>query len=373
VLPSSYDDLTALVSAARKVRGRRVEFDWVFDLEELRRLRRAVYEWGRRVTGRYRGFDAAVLAAINGALDEHDSALALSFPPSAAFKGEVRCISENGQFHLRGTAPFDIVIGYGLAGVVQETAVALHLGEAVQRELASSVEMLGWDLRRLQEPRLKPVVNILYGNRPDYGVTEVSAPAGPITELAVHFQGPFSAIRSPSTRCVFEDEVGARSGIYLWTMNVGGVQRPWYIGQTRRGFGRRMAEHIRAMLAGEYTPYDAAALFNGEHKRASGAVTGLWPATLPAFLENYEQVSPHVIRYTRELRFHFAPLHGDRHLHDRIEGVVGRYLGSHADPGIRDFFFPGMRVPLAIPGDTPLRLEVTSESTIEGLPAVILA
>jgi hypothetical protein len=31
-----------------------------------------------------------------------------------------------------------------------------------------------------------------------------------------------------------------------------------------------------------------------------------------------------------------------------------------------------MRVPLAIPGDTPLRLELTSESTIEGLPAVVV-
>ena len=135
----------------------------------------------------------------------------------------------------------------------------------------------------------------------------------------------------------------------------------------------RLAEHIRAMLAGEYRPYDAAALFNGEHRRASGAAEGLWPATLPAFIENYEQVAPQVINYIRELRFHLAPLQGDGHLHDRIEGAVGRYLASHSDGAIRNFFFPGMRVPLAIPGDTPLRLQLGSEAAIEGLPATVSA
>ena len=81
---------------------------------------------------------------------------------------------------------------------------------------------------------------------------------------------------------------------------------------------------------------------------------------------------PNVIRQIRLVRFFFAPLDGDAHLYDRVEGAIGRYYKVHPDPVLRDFFGPGIKVPAAIPGDKPLRLVLSSESPVGGLPSEIL-
>jgi hypothetical protein len=63
ITPESYEDLAALVRLARKVRAQIVEFEWELSRDELERLREAVHFWGDPVQGRYRKFDAQVLAA----------------------------------------------------------------------------------------------------------------------------------------------------------------------------------------------------------------------------------------------------------------------------------------------------------------------
>ena len=80
LLPGKDDDLATLVRKARAARGRTVGFDWRLSPEELRCLRQAVHHWGSTVRGRYKLFDARVLAAINAALDEPDSAYVLVEP-----------------------------------------------------------------------------------------------------------------------------------------------------------------------------------------------------------------------------------------------------------------------------------------------------
>src|SRR5262249_56627991 len=102
-----------LVKLARQARNRVVEFDWQFSRDDLKRLRRAVYEWGRRISrGRFRSFDARMLAAINGALGDTDSADALTEPMNGQLSGcEISCVGDGGVFRLRGQAPFDVVFG----------------------------------------------------------------------------------------------------------------------------------------------------------------------------------------------------------------------------------------------------------------------
>ena len=368
VIPTGYDDIASLVGIARKARGRMVEFDWAFSSEDLRRVRRAVYEWGRQVTGRYRGFDARVLAVINEALGETHTTYSLSESARTAFDGEVACVNTGDLYRLRGHAPFDIVFGYGMAGSSNSGVKSMHLGPTAQHAFASAVTVLGWDLKLLQEERFKPVLNALYGNPLDLSVVQSGPASGPVTEVPIHFHGAFSA-QSGNGRCLFVDDIGHRTGIYLWTINIDGKECPWYVGQTRRGFRQRMAEHLRSMLSGEYPPYDPAALARGEHKRAQGGVNGQWPSTLPSFLLNYEALAPNIITYIRQLKFHLAPVDGDAHLHNRIEGGLGRYLKEHADPLIRDFFFPGIRVPAVIPYDNPIRIVLSSDVSINGLPA----
>lgn len=237
--------------------------------------------------------------------------------------------------------------------------------------LSNSVGMLNWDLHRLQEERFRSVRNALYGLRLDYGPPILEPAHGPGMDVAVHFHGPLSALDEGTCPCLFADEMAARSGVYLWTINVNGKERPWYVGQTRRGFGQRMGEHLASFLSGQYTIYDPVALSRGEHRRAAGVVEGVWPQTLPSVLRNHETLMPNMTRLIRLIRFHLAPLVGDAHLHDRVEGAIGRYYQAHPDPELRDFFSPGLKLPAAIPGEKTIRLVLSSDVPLAGLPGEI--
>jgi hypothetical protein len=123
VVPERYDDVALLVKVARNARGRIVSFDWGFSPADLLGLRRAVYEWGCRFAGRYKCFDARVLAAINSALGDTNSVFVLNEPNNISPPdAEVVCTRVGDLFRLQGHAPFDIVFGYGGAGVGQEPA-----------------------------------------------------------------------------------------------------------------------------------------------------------------------------------------------------------------------------------------------------------
>ena len=134
-----------------------------------------------------------------------------------------------------------------------------------------------------------------------------------------------------------------------------------------------MGEHLRDFLCGAYSTYDAVALSRGEYRLAQGAVTGAWPRTLPSFLRNYEILMPNIIGQIRLIKIHVAPLAVDAHLYDRVEGAIGRYYKTHSDPELRDFLVPGLRVPAAIPFDKPIRLVLSSEVPVAGLPQHLLA
>ena len=81
---------------------------------------------------------------------------------------------------------------------------------------------------------------------------------------------------------------------------------------------------------------------------------------------------PNIIGLIRLIKIHFAPLANDAHLFNRIEGATGRRYKAHQDPELRDFFTPGLRVPAAIPYDKPIRLVLSSETSLAGLPQHML-
>jgi hypothetical protein len=126
------------------------------------------------------------------------------------------------------------------------------------------------------------------------------------------------------------------------------------------------------MLSGEYTTYDAEALARGQYRSFGEPRTGRWPDTLPAFLAQYETLAPHIAGTIRLMRFHFAPLVGDAHLYNRVEGAIARIYQRHTDAALRDFVTPGLRVPAAIPFDKPLRLMLSSDVPIAGLPEELM-
>ena len=213
---------------------------------------------GKRTCRTLPVFDARVLTAINHALGETDSPFILNEPKNGQETDcQVSCVSDDDCFRLQGHAPFDIVFGYGSAGVEQDPG---SIGPTARETLANAVRMLGWDPLRLLENRFQPVVNALYGLSLDYSIQGTKPPAEPAIDVDVHFHGPFAAVDDGERPCLFTDEIAVRVGVYLWTIDVGGKERPWYVGQTRRGFGERMGEHLTEFLCGGYPIYDAAAL-----------------------------------------------------------------------------------------------------------------
>jgi hypothetical protein len=372
IVPEGYDDPPTLLPVARKARSSIVEFDWVFSGEELRSLRRAVYEWGCGVVGRYKCFDARVLAAINEALGDERTVFVLREPQNGQWiDAKVVCVSEGEKYRLRGHAPFDLVFGYAAISVNRHRHEYAYLGAPALDMLGSAVRSLGWDIERLHEERFRPVRNVLYGLRPEHG-SPSQPPAGPPVDLPIHLHGPFSASDEPEERCLFSDEIASKNGVYLWTLRVAQHERPWYVGQTRRTFAERLGEHIRGMLAGQYRPYDAEALARGEYAWAKSSCDKLWPQALSSFLRNYESLAPEIIAVIRMSRFRLIPLTGDAHLYNRVEGALGRHFRSHDDAGLREFFTPGIKLPPPFPGDQPLRLLITSDVPVVGLPAQLL-
>lgn len=370
VVPDNYENIAELVKTARAARRCIVEFEWVFTRDDLIYLRRAAFEWGSATVGCYKCFDARVLAAINSALKEENSVFSLKEPRNGRWaEFEVECVPEGALYRLRGHAPFDVVFGYVDACMRPDAAVLC--GPTVQKIIVGSFAALGWDPHSFPDKRLQLVRNVLYGFPLDHATEEGLVPDDPPLEIDVHFRGPFSALDGAECPCLFGHDLARRAGVYLWTIKVGGRECPWYVGQTRRGFGQRIAEHVRSMLCGEYTIYDVPALMRGDYLQVEGAPVGEWPQTLSTFLRDYDKLAPHIIDLIRRVRLHLAPLTGDRHIYDRVEGTIGRYYKAHLDEQLRKFFVPGLKVPAAIPGDRRMRLALSSDTPIAGLPSVI--
>ena len=269
-------------------------------------------------------------------------------------------MSDAGMFRLQGRTTFDVIFGYASAGVNPDAAGAGFLGEAAS-VLAHAGATLGWDIQRLQDGKFRAVRNALYGLRVGYAALSNHASTEPPLEVSIRFQGPFAAMKTHACRCLFTDPIASQKGVYLWTMEVNGSERPWYVGQTDRGFGQRMVEHVRGFLSGEYTCFNAEALSRGEYCHADG-FEGSSPENLPSIIANFERTSPHALSIVRRMRFYVAAV--DKARLNRVEGAIGRHYKKHHPT----FMLPGLRECRKIPYDTPLHLTLSSEQLIEGFP-----
>ena len=124
-----------------------------------------------------------------------------------------------------------------------------------------------------------------------------------------------------------------------------------------------MVEHVRAFVR-EYTTFDAECLSRGEFRHVDG-LEGSWPQSLPSIIANFERTFPHALSIVRRMRFYVAAV--DKPRLNRVEGAIGRYYKKRHPT----FMLPGLQVPAKIPHDTPLRLTLSCERSIEGLPEEI--
>lgn len=369
---TSLEDVPACIELAKKARGAVLDFEWTLDRASVERLRDAVHAWGAGVRGRYRRFDARVLAAIADALGEYETVYRLSAPSSGDDgSSHVTCAQAGEAFRLSGHVGADVLLGYCLGGWKGRARLGDELVEAFQ----AAGRELGWDAGPLNEPRMQAVLNALYGFPLEHGI-DAPRDLGPVEgSMDVHFQGPFRALPGVGRRCLFDVPLKESAGVYVWTVPVGDVHHAFYVGQTTRSFGVRMLEHFQSFLSGTYSVLAADRLAHGEKRVIWAGQTSAAEASgqFGEFLGRLESLAPHIRKQIDMIRVHVAPLDPEGRLFNRIEGALGRHFRDNDDLETRRMFDSQVRVPAAIPGETRTLLRITSETPIVGLPGELPA
>jgi hypothetical protein len=366
VVPKDYDSVPHLATVARRAGMLEVEFDWAFSDAELRELRLAVFAWSRDVVGRYRAFDALVLTAINDVLAEPNSAYFRKAPKNASsLNFRVAAVREGQAYRLQGRATFNVVLGYA-PGEASATPFAT-LSPQLCAKLNYNIGLLGWDCRKLREDRCAEVRCALFGVK--FHPTTLPPDHKPELDLPLElcFEGPFTFVRQQGARCVFDDPVADKSGVYIHTLPHDGREYVSYIGQARRTLGVRTGEHVAAMLAGNYAILDFEAFCNGQHLsvwRGADVEVG-WPGS---FLERQAEIGPKLCKLLTSARLHFASLpdNCDQVAYNAVEGALGRHFarleaaGAPVSLGLN-------RVP-ARSYQVALHATISAEGSIVGLP-----
>ena len=185
----------------------------------------------------------------------------------------------------------------------------------------------------------------------------------------LEFHGPLAWVPSDDAAFIFDSEISKNPGIYLWTVETSEGHLIWYVGQTRTSFHQRMKEHFKEQMSGSYEVYDPVLLAQGERKR-------VWPGyygrkenrRIPEFLDEMPFLCAAMVELAKITRFFVAPMEGDRRLHRRVEGGIGRYLreqpgvvGEYIDKALR-YESPRFE------GEDPLELSIKCPRKVRGMP-----
>jgi hypothetical protein len=139
----------------------------------------------------------------------------------------------------------------------------------------------------------------------------------------LHFYGPYSFFYGPNY--LFDSEFANSEGIYLWVIknkkdNLNYIE---YIGETT-SFGGRQKEHLIHILGLNYRIIDKDAASKGELKIVWD---GLWrdksKEGVGKLLDEYPQISQHILDYISIIELYFAPTNLDKYLRKHIEGCIG--------------------------------------------------
>ena len=187
--------------------------------------------------------------------------------------------------------------------------------------------------------------------------------------LHLEFHGPLAWLPTDDAGFIFDAEVAYKPGIYLWTVETPDGHLIWYVGQTQTSFHQRMKEHFKEQMSGSYEVYDPVLLAQGELKK-------IWPGMYgrgeerraPRFLDEMPSLCEAMVELAKITRFFVAPMEGDRRLHRRVEGGIGRYLQEQ--PGaVGGFMDPALRYESPrFEGEEPLDVRITCPRKVLGMP-----
>jgi len=187
--------------------------------------------------------------------------------------------------------------------------------------------------------------------------------------VELEFHGPFAWLPADDAEFIFDVEISKNPGIYLWTVGTQKGHLAWYVGQTQTSFHRRMKDHFKEQMSGSYEVYDP-------EKLAEGKRVKIWPGyygrkenrRIPTYLDEAPSLCEAMVELARITRFFLAPMEGDKRLHLRVEGGIGRYLRDQ--PGVVGNFMDvafNFHAPW-YEGEEHLELRITCPQEVRGLP-----
>jgi hypothetical protein len=121
--------------------------------------------------------------------------------------------------------------------------------------------------------------------------------------------------------------VGTNPGIYLWTVPSTVGELVYYVGETDRGFARRMDEHLTEQLSGRYRLYEPNAFLRGEKDLLWRGVNGRGAQpNVAGFVDKLPAWAPALVEFVRSIRFHVAPTTCSGRSRRRIEAALANHL-----------------------------------------------
>ena len=185
---------------------------------------------------------------------------------------------------------------------------------------------------------------------------------------AIEFVGPFSWLGEVDAPSLFEDAIGKKSGIYLWTIEVENGFLVYYVGQTGRTFSQRMKEHFREHLAGFYH-------LNDPDEFKKGKKVSIWPGlydvdtkiSLSALGKKHSELSNNIYHLSQQYRFFFASIKAEIRVIERIESAIASYLYKQGGD-VGDFQEKGIRYRPRWSSEAPMRVSIVTNKKLLGFP-----
>ncbi|MBM3252738.1 MAG: hypothetical protein FJZ16_00605 [Candidatus Omnitrophica bacterium] len=140
------------------------------------------------------------------------------------------------------------------------------------------------------------------------------------TEIIIRFQGPFTLLKGNDLPCILESPL--KKGIYFWAVPVEDKDLIYYVGITTRAFSKRMIEHLKGYLSGEYGIYEPVELQKGKR-------LPLPLGDIEDFIKRHNELYPKLLDSLKLFRVYIAPVSCEKRLLERIESAIAGYLKGH--------------------------------------------
>src|SRR3989344_9500808 len=123
----------------------------------------------------------------------------------------------------------------------------------------------------------------------------------------ITFHGPYAFLNHSVIPSIFASDIKDKRGIYIWTIPIKNKEFVYYVGMTAsQTFGKRLTQHLKGYLSGEYGINEPRELQKGKRVRIWD---GFWRgANIDDFIQRHDELFPKLFALLNLYRLYVAPL-----------------------------------------------------------------